>query len=172
MQWLQKEKLIILYPCLDKQARSITKHSTAPSRTGMDFRFIRLYYFSHLKLNDHVASLSRLDICQKIYSGGFSGQKFYTLKVRKLRQLFLTRNSVNALISVLLVLFCQNLTECVKFSQFQCKITLGVCKSCSSRQIIQEIALFSGKIYTAGTNFTRPPVVTVATNLNSVIVYT
>ena len=32
---------------------------------------------------------------------------------------------------------------------------------------MQEIALFSGKIYTAGTNFTRPPVVTVATNLNS-----
>ena len=30
-----------------------------------------------------------------------------------------------------------------------------------------KIALFSGKIYTAGTNFTRPPVVTVATNLNS-----
>ena len=34
-------------------------------------------------------------------------------------------------------------------------------------QIMREIALFSGKIYTAGTNFTRPPVVTVATNLNS-----
>ena len=34
-------------------------------------------------------------------------------------------------------------------------------------QIMQEIALFSGKIYTAGTNFTRPSVVTVATNLNS-----
>ena len=33
---------------------------------------------------------------------------------------------------------------------------------------MREIALFSGKIYTAGTNFTRPPVVTVATNLNSV----
>ena len=32
---------------------------------------------------------------------------------------------------------------------------------------MQEIALFSGKIYTPGTNFTRPPVVTVATNLNS-----
>ena len=32
---------------------------------------------------------------------------------------------------------------------------------------MQEIALFSGKFYTAGTNFTRPPVVTVATNLNS-----
>ena len=27
--------------------------------------------------------------------------------------------------------------------------------------------LFSGKIYTPETNFTRPPVVTVATNLNS-----
>ena len=32
---------------------------------------------------------------------------------------------------------------------------------------MREIALFSGKIYTASTNFTRPPVVTVATNLNS-----
>ena len=32
---------------------------------------------------------------------------------------------------------------------------------------MREIALFSGKIYTAGTNFTRLPVVTVATNLNS-----
>ena len=35
---------------------------------------------------------------------------------------------------------------------------------------MREIALFSGKIYTAGTNFTRPPVVTVATNLNSEVV--
>ena len=33
---------------------------------------------------------------------------------------------------------------------------------------MQEIALFSGKIYTVGKNFTRLPVVTVATNLNSV----
>ena len=32
---------------------------------------------------------------------------------------------------------------------------------------MREIALFSGKIYTTGTNFARPPVVTVATNLNS-----
>ena len=29
------------------------------------------------------------------------------------------------------------------------------------------IALFFGKIYTPETNFTRPPVVTVATNINS-----
>ena len=33
---------------------------------------------------------------------------------------------------------------------------------------MRDIALISGKIYTAGKNFTRPPVVTVATNLNSV----
>ena len=32
---------------------------------------------------------------------------------------------------------------------------------------MQEKMLFSWTIYTAGTNFTRPPVVTVATNLNS-----
>ena len=36
-----------------------------------------------------------------------------------------------------------------------------------SVQIMREITLFSEKIYTAGTNFTRPPVMTVATNLNS-----
>ena len=42
-----------------------------------------------------------------------------------------------------------------------------MCKSCSSTQIIGEIALFSGKIYTAGTNFTPLLVATVATNLNS-----
>ena len=32
----------------------------------------------------------RLEICQKIYTTGFSGQKFYPLKVRKLR-LFLLK---------------------------------------------------------------------------------
>ena len=36
---------------------------------------------------------------------------------------------------------------------------------CSSTQIMREIVLFSREIYTTGTNFTRPPVVTVATNL-------
>ena len=37
---------------------------------------------------------------------------------------------------------------------------------------MRENALFSGKIYTAGTTFTRPPVMTVATNLDSVKVVT
>ena len=41
-----------------------------------------------------------------------------------------------------------------------------MCKFCSSTQIMRDIALISRKIYTAGTNFTRPPVVMVATNLN------
>ena len=45
-----------------------------------------------------------------------------------------------------------------------------MCKSCSFMQIMGEIASFSGRVYTPGTNFTRPPVVTVATNLNSVLV--
>ena len=99
----------------------------------------------------------RLDICQKMYMTGFSSKKFYTLK----------RTSITALTSIILVAFLLKFIECVKFSQFQCKITLGVCKSCDSTQIIREIALFSGKIYTVGKNFTRPPVVTVATNLNS-----
>ena len=33
---------------------------------------------------------------------------------------------------------------------------------------MQEIVFFSGQIYTASTNITQPPVVTVATNLKSV----
>ena len=37
-------------------------------------------------------------------------------------------------------------------------------------QILQRNALLSGKIYTAGKKFTRPPVVTVATNFKSVLV--
>ena len=37
----------------------------------------------------------------------------------------------------------------------------------TSTLILQEHALFSGKIYTAGKFFTRPPVVTVATNFKS-----
>ena len=36
-----------------------------------------------------------------------------------------------------------------------------------SSQILQGNALFSGKIYTGGKKFTRPPVVTVATNFKS-----
>ena len=40
-------------------------------------------------------------------------------------------------------------------------------KSCSFMQIMREIALFSGKIYSAVTNFTRPLFMTVVTNLNS-----
>ena len=47
------------------------------------------------------------------------------------------------------------------------KVILVECISCTSKQILQEIALFSGKIYTAGTNFTRPSVAMVVTNLNS-----
>ena len=43
----------------------------------------------------------RLEICQKIYTTGFSGKKFYTLKVSKFREK--KRNSVNALTSVILV---------------------------------------------------------------------
>ena len=38
-------------------------------------------------------------------------------------------------------------------------------------QILQGYALFSGKIYTIGNIFTRPPVVTVATNFKSVCRY-
>ena len=44
-------------------------------------------------------------------------------------------------------------------------------KVCVNLQNMQETALFSGQIYTADKNFTRPLVATVATNSKSVIEY-
>ena len=38
-----------------------------------------------MTLNYERATLVRLEICQKIYTTGFSAQKTYTIKVRKLR---------------------------------------------------------------------------------------
>ena len=108
-----------------------------------------------------------LRFVKKNYKTGFSGPKFYTVKEHKLQLFLLTKKQVNALITVILVIFGQNFTECLKFQQFQCKITIGVCKSWSSMQIMQEFVLFSGKNYTVGTHFTQPPVVMVAINLNS-----
>ena len=57
---------------------------------------------------------SRLEICQKYYTTRFSGQKFYTLKVRKLR-LFLLKKKCKCIdFSWISSFFCKNLTECVK----------------------------------------------------------
>ena len=108
----------------------------------------------------------RLEICQKMYATEFWGQKIYTLKWVYCDFFYSKRNSINALISVILVAFCENLTACKIFNIFSAKSHL-LCKSCNSTQILREIALFSRKIYTASTNFTRPLVTTVATNLNS-----
>ena len=97
----------------------------------------------------------------------YSGRKFYTLKVHALRLFLLTIKQCKFINVRNLGPFLFNYTKCVKIQQLRSKITLGVYKFCSSTQIMQEKMLFSWKIYTAGTNFTRPPVVTVATNLNS-----
>ena len=43
----------------------------------------------------------RLEICQKIYMTGFSGQNFYTLKVRNCNYFYSQWNSINTLISVI-----------------------------------------------------------------------
>ena len=65
--------------------------------------------------------MHRLEICQKIYMNGFSGQKFYTLKVRKLR-LFLLKEKQRICIYIsyfssffvkILTVSVQNHTRCV-----------------------------------------------------------
>ena len=110
---------------------------------------------------------TRLEICQKIYMTGFFGQKFYTIKVRKLRRFLLKKKQHECTNISYFSLFLLDFNwVCILFTD-QCKITLGVCKSCSFTQIMREIALFSGRIYTPETNFTPPPVVMVASNLNS-----
>ena len=121
----------------------------------------------HKKISNEGFPRSRLEICQKIYTTGFRGKKFYTLKVRKLRLFLRKINSVNSLISVILVAILLEFNWLCKILTVSVKIELGLCKSCSFTQILREIALFSSKNYTVCTNFTRPPVVTVATNLNS-----
>ena len=97
---------------------------------------------------------------------GFSGRKFYTLKVHALRLFLVTIKQYKC---INLGPFLFNYT---KKLWFKSKITLGVCKFWTSTQIMQEKNVFSWKNYTAGQNFTRLPVVTVATNLNSAFTIT
>ena len=49
-------------------------------------------------LKKELLFLARLEICQKIYTTGFSDQKFYTLKMRNLQLFLLKKNRVNALL--------------------------------------------------------------------------
>ena len=49
-----------------------------------------------------------------------------------------------------------------------CKLIKFMRKFYTSTQILHGNALFSGRIYTSGNFFTRPPVVTVVTNFKSV----
>ena len=53
------------------------------------------------------------------------------------------------------------------FGKSVCKLTKYMCKLNIFTEILQGNVLFSGKIYTTGNNFTRPPVATVATNSKS-----
>ena len=109
----------------------------------------------------------RHEICQKINTTGFFGRKLYTLKVHVLRLFLLTIKHCKCINIRNLGPFLFNYTKCVKIQRFKSKITLGLCKFCSSTQFMQEKMLFSWKIYIAGTNLTRPPVVTVAKNHTS-----
>ena len=54
---------------------------------------------NYINLSDSKNAPGRLEICQKIYTTGFSGQKFYTLKVRKLR-LFLLKKKQRKCINI------------------------------------------------------------------------
>ena len=67
---------------------------------------------------------------------------------------------------ILVLFFVEN--EMHKYLSFNslsvCKLTKYMSKFYISTQILQGKVLFSGKNYTTVSNFTRPPVATVATN--------
>ena len=52
------------------------------------------------KMSSNLIVTARHEICQKIYMTGFSGQKFYTLKRRKLR-LFLVKKQQRKCINII-----------------------------------------------------------------------
>ena len=71
---------------------------------------------SSLKQNSNLIQQAYLKFVKKNYTSRFLGQKFHTLKVRKLRLFLLKkkqRKCVN--ISYFSSFFCQNLTVCVNF---------------------------------------------------------
>ena len=83
---------------------------------------------------------TRHEICQTFYTTGFSGRKFYTLKVHALRLFLLTIKQCKC---IDLGPFLFNYTKCVKIKRFKGKISLGVYKFWTSTQIMQEKTLFS-----------------------------
>ena len=110
-----------------------------------------------------MSCLSRHEICQKFYTTRFWGQKFYTLKVRLLHPFLLTMNQPKCIfISSLSISLLELHYVCI-FNSSSVKSHLLSVNFVLLNKFCKKM-LFSGKIYTAGTNFTRLPVVT---NLNS-----
>ena len=113
-----------------------------------------------------LSCLSRHEICQKFYTTRFWGQKFYTLKVRLLHPFLLTMNQPKCIfISSLSISLLELHYVCI-FNSSSVKSHLLSVNFVLLNKFCKKM-LFSGKIYTAGTNFTRLPVATVVTNLNS-----
>ena len=121
--------LCSLWLCTTRPLITVISHPT-PCKVNRVKR--SLLFFEQSKMLGR-----RHEICQTFYTTGFSGRKFYTLKVHALRLFLLTIKQCK----------CINIRnlgpKCVKIQRFKSKITLGVCKFCLSKQIMQEKMLFS-----------------------------
>ena len=115
-----------------------------------------------------MSCLSRHEICQKFYTTRFWGQKFYTLKVRLLHPFLLTMNQPKCIFISSLSISVLELHYVCIFNSSSVKSHLLSVNFVLLNKFCKKM-LFSGKIYTAGTNFKRPPVATVVTNLNSAL---
>ena len=103
------------------------------------------------------AHLSRLGICQKIYTTKFSDERILHTENALIETFFARDKQRKCIIISNLALFW------LKLNSYYESLHLGVCKLAK----YVRNCVVSAKIYTADKNFTRPPVATVATNSKS-----
>jgi len=109
--------------------------------------------------------MHRLEICQKIYTTKFSGERILHTENAYIESIFASNKQWKCIIISNLALFLLKFNKmCKFFKSYEESIHLGACKPV---KCVRNYVVF-WKIYTADKNFTRPPVAAVATNFKSV----
>ena len=120
------------------------------------------FVWSHITSKEEVGG--RLEICQKNFTTHFLGIRILHPENVQIVSIFASKKQSKYIIISNLVLFWLKLKRICKFISIYEESLHYVCVNL---QNMLATALFSGKIYTANTNFIRPPVMAVATNFNS-----
>ena len=109
-------------------------------------------------------SLSRLGICQKIYTTQFSGERILHYENAQIETIFASNKQQKCIIISNLALFWLKLNKmCKFFNSYEESLHFGMCKLA---KYIRNCVVFWKNLH-SWQNFTRPPVATVATNSKS-----